>query len=156
MKSRLYTTFMAQHMTVEELLRFLKDFSDLECTSWTITCITWSETSPRTCTIALHVEADQDQLLRASFETGRLMREGWNKQFIVCPMLTPGELLDADHFAEPPMPATPAVPTVMIPTIWLAPNTSRDAELCPKCKQPLSPDGAGFKCSTCGYIPEPC
>jgi len=78
-------------MKVEELLKFLLDFSELECTSWTITGITWSETSPRLCTVAVHVEMEKDYLLSSSFKDGMLDHYGWNKYFICLPEATSAE-----------------------------------------------------------------
>lgn len=100
---QLYRTFVATSLKVEELLKFLLDFSELECTSWTITCITWSETSPRLCTVAVHVEQEQDYLLLASFKDGMLHLDGWDKRFLLMPETTTVEEMGSE-FKEPKLP----------------------------------------------------
>jgi hypothetical protein len=84
---KMYKTFIATGMTMGEMSKFLDDFSKLECTSWTVTKITFSETSPRTATIAIHVEEEQDFLLSMSFDGGQLHHWGHDKRFILQPEL---------------------------------------------------------------------
>lgn len=103
MSGKLYRTFVATGMKVEELLRFLLDFSGLECTSWTKTSITWNETSPRLCTVAVHVEQEQDFLLTASFKDGLLHHDGWDRYFALLPAETTEEEIGSG-FKEPKLP----------------------------------------------------
>ena len=102
-EKKLYRTFVAASLTVEEMMRFLLDWSALESTSWTTTCITWNETSPRLCTIAIHVEAEQDYMLCESFKRGMLHNDGWDKLFVLMPEMTTTEEF-ATEFKEPILP----------------------------------------------------
>ncbi len=100
MAGQLYRTFVAINMKVEELIEFLSYFSELECTSWTKTCITWGETSPRVCTISIHVEEEQSSLLLASFEDGLLHFKGWDKHFTLLEGTTTVEEIGSE-FIQP-------------------------------------------------------
>jgi hypothetical protein len=104
MKKQLYYTFMAVSMTVEEMLQFFHDFSELECTSWTKTTVTYGETNPRLVTLAVHVEAEQDYLLKASFKDGQLHRAGWSERFTLLPNMTSAEDIGT-NFIEPKLPS---------------------------------------------------
>lgn len=100
MADKFYITYLAVNLTVKEVLDFLKLFAELESTSWTISCITWSETSPRLATIALHVEKEQDFLLRASFDAGLLYHHGWYKKFRMQREPTPVDMITNAKFRQ--------------------------------------------------------